>query len=56
MFEGVPDKSETRRIWPVHLATGPENRSWFTVKGPDGKVIKAVLDDEGDHYELMKVK
>ncbi len=26
------------------------------VKGPDGKVIKAVLDDEGDHYELMKVK
>jgi CubicO group peptidase (beta-lactamase class C family) len=26
------------------------------VKGPDGKVIKAVLDDEGEHYELMKVK
>jgi len=34
MFTG---KTETRRIWPVHLATGPENRSWFTVKGPDGK-------------------
>ena len=26
------------------------------VKGPDGKVIKAVLDDEGEHYELTKVK
>jgi CubicO group peptidase (beta-lactamase class C family) len=26
------------------------------VKGPDGKIIKAVLDDEGDHYELTKVK
>ena len=26
------------------------------VKGPDGKVIKAVLNDEGDHYELMRVK
>ncbi len=26
------------------------------VTGPDGKVIKAVLDDEGDHYELIKVK
>jgi len=22
------------------------------VKGPDGKIIKAVLDDEGEHYEL----
>jgi CubicO group peptidase (beta-lactamase class C family) len=26
------------------------------VKGPDGKVIKAVLDDEGEHYELKKVR
>lgn len=26
------------------------------VKGPDGKVEKAVLDDEGEHYELKKVK
>jgi len=26
------------------------------VKGPDGKVIKAVLDDEGQRYELIKVK
>ena len=26
------------------------------VKGPDGKVVKAVLNDEGDHYELKKVK
>ncbi len=26
------------------------------VRGPDGKVIKAVLNDEGDHYELIKVK
>jgi len=26
------------------------------VKGQDGKVIKAILDDEGEHYELMKVK
>lgn len=26
------------------------------VKGADGKVIKAVLNDEGDHYELAKVK
>jgi len=26
------------------------------VKGTDDKVIKAVLDDEGDHYELIKVK
>jgi len=25
-------------------------------KGPDGKVVKAVLDDEGEHYELVKVK
>jgi len=26
------------------------------VKGPDGKIIKMVLDDEGEHYELTKVK
>jgi CubicO group peptidase (beta-lactamase class C family) len=26
------------------------------VKGPDGKVVKAVLDDEGDHYELKKLR
>jgi hypothetical protein len=26
------------------------------VRGPDGKIIKAVLNDEGDHYELTKVK
>jgi len=26
------------------------------VKGADGKIEKAVLDDEGDHYELTKVK
>jgi CubicO group peptidase (beta-lactamase class C family) len=26
------------------------------VKGPDGKVIKAVLDDEGEHYELKKLR
>ncbi len=26
------------------------------VKGIDGKVIKAILNDEGDHYELVKVK
>jgi len=26
------------------------------VKGPDGKVLKVVLDDEGEHYELTKVK
>jgi hypothetical protein len=25
------------------------------VKGPDGKIIKAVLDDEGEHYELKKL-
>jgi hypothetical protein len=25
-------------------------------KGPDGKVIKAVLDDEGEHYELKKTR
>lgn len=26
------------------------------VKGPDGKIEKAVLDDEGEHYELKKVR
>jgi CubicO group peptidase (beta-lactamase class C family) len=26
------------------------------VKGPDGKIEKAVLDDEGEHYELKKIK
>lgn len=26
------------------------------VKDASGKVVKAVLDDEGEHYELMKVK
>ena len=26
------------------------------VKDAQGRVIKAVLDDEGDHYELTKVK
>jgi len=26
------------------------------VKGPDGRIIKAVLDDEGEHYELKKVR
>jgi CubicO group peptidase (beta-lactamase class C family) len=26
------------------------------VKGPDGKIEKAILDDEGEHYELKKVK
>jgi CubicO group peptidase (beta-lactamase class C family) len=26
------------------------------VKGSDGKIEKAVLDDEGEHYELKKVK
>lgn len=26
------------------------------VRDANGKVIKAVLDDEGDHYELVKVK
>jgi CubicO group peptidase (beta-lactamase class C family) len=26
------------------------------VKGPDGKIVKALLDDEGEHYELTKVK
>jgi CubicO group peptidase (beta-lactamase class C family) len=26
------------------------------VKGPDGKVLKMVLDDEGEHYELMKTQ
>ncbi len=26
------------------------------VKGADGKIEKAVLDDEGDHYELTKIK
>ncbi len=26
------------------------------VKDASGKVVKAVLDDEGDHYELTKVK
>jgi len=26
------------------------------VKGADGKIEKAVLDDEGEHYELKKVK
>jgi hypothetical protein len=26
------------------------------VKDAQGKVIKAVLDDEGEHYELTKVK
>jgi CubicO group peptidase (beta-lactamase class C family) len=26
------------------------------VKGPDGKIVKAILNDEGAHYELMKVK
>ena len=24
------------------------------VKGADGKVEKAIVDDEGEHYELMK--
>jgi hypothetical protein len=27
-----------------------------TFKDAQGKVIKAVLDDEGEHYELTKVK
>jgi CubicO group peptidase (beta-lactamase class C family) len=26
------------------------------VEGPDGKVSKAVLNDEGEHYELAKIK
>jgi hypothetical protein len=26
------------------------------VKGPDGKIEKVVLDDEGEHYELKKIE
>jgi len=26
------------------------------IKGPDGKIEKVVMDDEGEHYELKKVK
>ena len=26
------------------------------IRGPDGKVVKAALNDEGDHYELTKVQ
>jgi CubicO group peptidase (beta-lactamase class C family) len=26
------------------------------IKGPDGKIEKAILDDEGEHYELKKIK
>ena len=26
------------------------------ITGPDGKIVKAVLNDEGEHYELIKVK
>ncbi len=26
------------------------------VKGTDGKIEKAILDDEGEHYELKKIK
>ncbi len=26
------------------------------IKGPDGNIVKAVLNDEGEHYELAKVK
>ena len=26
------------------------------VKGPGGRFIKVVADDEGEHYELHKVK
>jgi CubicO group peptidase (beta-lactamase class C family) len=26
------------------------------VKGPDGNFIKAIADDEGDHYELKRIK
>jgi hypothetical protein len=26
------------------------------VKGPDGKFDKAIADDEGQHYELKRIK
>ncbi len=26
------------------------------VKGADGKIEKVILDDEGEHYELKKIK
>ena len=26
------------------------------VKGADGKLEKAIVDDEGEHYELKKIK
>jgi uncharacterized protein (TIGR03067 family) len=42
VFTDVPEKTGTRKIWPVHLATGRENRSWFTVKGPDGKDLPSI--------------
>ena len=46
IFHGImlteSDKIETRKIWPVHLAVGHENRSWFTVTGPDGKDLPSI--------------
>jgi hypothetical protein len=26
------------------------------VRGPDGKIEKVILDDEGEHYELKKIQ
>lgn len=56
-------ESETVKLKKTNLYAASEDHFFLKimetdirfVKGPDGKVEKAVLDDEGEHYELKKI-
>ncbi len=56
-------KSETVHLPPTNLYATNDHHFYLKimetdiefVKGPDGKIVKAVLEDEGEHYELQKV-
>ncbi|MBS1529133.1 MAG: hypothetical protein JSU01_02395, partial [Bacteroidetes bacterium] len=47
------------RLYPQndhHLFLRIMEADFEFVKGPDGKFDKAIADDEGEHYELTRVK
>jgi CubicO group peptidase (beta-lactamase class C family) len=57
-------ESETVGLKKTNLYAAAEDHFFLTImeteirfmKGPDGKIEKAILDDEGEHYELRKIK
>jgi hypothetical protein len=56
--------SETFQLPPTNLYAGVDGHFFLKtmdvgldfVRGADGKVVKALVNDEGEKYELMKVK